>query len=155
MVAISFRTSVQYRFLFVCFFFCLFICNHKTVASVFCKFAKRKKDELPQLQRTLRKDFSECILSLWKYSMGTEHRARAHTPIQCGVSVARQLTCLLHNRAPTPRPNAPDESVHALLHMSYLYTTPKTRLVKNTTPVNYSLRNIPKQRAGAASRAQE
>lgn len=76
--------------------------------------------------------------------MGTEHHT--HTPIQCGVSVVRQLTCLLHNRAPTPRPNAPDESVHALLHMSYLYTAPKTRLVKNTTPVNYSLRNIPKQR---------
>lgn len=42
-------------------------------------------------------------------------------------------------------PNAPDKSIHALLHMSYLYAAPKTGPVKNTTAVNYSLRNIPKQ----------
>ena len=98
----------------------------------------------------LNKGLSVSILSLWKHSMGTERHTHTHThthtPIQSSVSVVCQLTCLLHNRAPTPRPNAPDKSMHALLHMSYLYAAPKTGLVKNTTPVNYSLRNIPKQR---------
>lgn len=85
--------------------------------------------------------------------MGTEHHT--HTPIQCGVSVVRQLTCLLHNRAPTPRPNAPDESVHALLHMSYLYTAPKTRLVKKYHSSQLFIEKHSETERGAGSAAQE
>lgn len=51
--------------------------------------------------------------------------AEPHTLIQCSVSVVCQVTCLLHNKAPTAGLNVPDKSMHALMHMSYLYTAAK------------------------------
>lgn len=107
-----------------------------------CHCGKKKKKNSCLSFKRFNKGLPVRIQSLWKHSMGTE---LSHTPIQCSVSVVCQLTCLLHNRAPTPRPNTPDKSMHALQHMNYLYTAPKTGMVKNTAPVNYSLRNIPKQ----------
>lgn len=150
------RTSVQYRFLFVWVF--LFVHmqpqdNCKRLLQV-CETEKsRAASAAEDFKKGLFRVHTITLKILNGYRAS---RARAHTHPFNAVSLWRANShasyitgLLLPGRTPLTNPCT-------LCCTWAIYTQhPRHGSSKNTTPVNYSLRNIPKQKAGAASRAQE